>query len=422
MAHPRRRVRTPWRALLTGTGLLTLALPASALRGQSRDSVLVPRTTLAPGVTWWQLHDARGPWRLSVARVDLRRRTVALRALHAQDDLTGRESPSAMARRHAGDSLQVHVALNADFFDLRTGASENNQVTDGTWWRGQMVTASPFDTYDNVHAQLAVAHDGRVSIDRYVLDGRAWLPGGTLPLLGVNTLPAPTPTAPIEVAAWYTAPALRTPPADSATAARRRDLVVRAAAMRGDTGVYVATAAAAAPAAQGTLIPAHGAVLLAAGDRMAALTAVRAGDTVRVRLGTRPALRDGRPPRQLLGGWPQIVAGGVNVAGDAPQREGTISRNAEARHPRSAVGVSRDGRTLWLVAVDGRSTSSVGMTLVELGERLRALGAWDALNLDGGGSTAMVVNQRLVTVPSDGTGERPVANVLLVVGRAGARR
>jgi exopolysaccharide biosynthesis protein len=62
------------------------------------------------------------------------------------------------------------------------------------------------------------------------------------------------------------------------------------------------------------------------------------------------------------------------------------------------------------------------MTLVELGERLRALGAWDALNLDGGGSTAMVVNQRLVTVPSDGTGERPVANVLLVVGRAGARR
>jgi hypothetical protein len=198
--------------------------------------------------------------------------------------------------------------------------------------------------------------------------------------------------------------------------------VLRAVVTRGDTGVFVATAAAVVPGAEGTSVPANGAVLLAAGDRMSALVAVRAGDTVRVWLGTRPALRDARPPRQLLGGWPQIVAGGVVVAAEVAQREGTISRNAEARHPRSAVGVSRDGRTLWLLAVDGRSTTSVGMTLVELAERMRALGAWDALNFDGGGSTAMVVNQRLVTVPSDGTGERPVANVLLVVGPAPGRR
>jgi exopolysaccharide biosynthesis protein len=116
------------------------------------------------------------------------------------------------------------------------------------------------------------------------------------------------------------------------------------------------------------------------------------------------------------------VAGGVNVAADAPLREGTISRNAEARHPRSAVGVSRDGRTVWLVAVEGRSSASVGMTLVELGALLRRLGAWDALNFDGGGSTAMVVDGRLVTVPSDAAGERPVANALVVVGAPGGRR
>lgn len=420
MVSPRRLPTGP--CAVAASALLLLASAGGDLPGQPRDSLLVPPTTLARGVTWWQRLDGRGPWRLSVARIELGKAPVMLRAVHAQDALTGREPPTAMARRHAGDSVRVLLALNADFFDLRSGASENNQVTDGRWWRGQMVTASPFDTYDNVHAQLAVTHDGRASIDRYVLAARAWIGGTVLPLLGVNTIPAPTPAAAIEGAGVFFPPAARTPPADSGAAARRRDLVLRQVAGVGDTLKMVAVAAASAPAADGTPVPADGAVLVASGDRMAAVAAVHAGDTVRVWLGTRPSLRDGRPPRQLVGGWPQIVTGGVNVAGEAAEREGTISRNAEARHPRSAVGVSCDGRTVWLVAVDGRSTASVGMTLVELADALRALGAWDALNFDGGGSTAMVVDGRLVTVPSDATGERPVANALLVVGRPGGRR
>lgn len=123
-----------------------------------------------------------------------------------------------------------------------------------------------------------------------------------------------------------------------------------------------------------------------------------------------------------MGGWPQIVQRGVNVAGDAASREGTITRNAEARHPRSAAAISRDGRTLWLVAVDGRSASSVGMTLVELADYVRGLGAWDALNFDGGGSTTMVIDGTVVNRPSDPTGEREVGNALLVLERRRGRR
>ena len=55
------------------------------------------------------------------------------------------------------------------------------------------------------------------------------------------------------------------------------------------------------------------------------------------------------------------------------------------------------------------------MTLVELAELMRSLGAWDAMNFDGGGSTAMIVGGRLANVPSDSVGERTVGNVLLVV-------
>ena len=121
----------------------------------------------------------------------------------------------------------------------------------------------------------------------------------------------------------------------------------------------------------------------------------------------------------LIGGWPRILRDGRDVAVDAPTVEGTISRNAEARHPRSAIGFSRDSSTLFLLTVDGRSENSGGMTLVELAGLMRELGAWDALNFDGGGSTTMVVYGAVVNQPSDKEGERAVGNAVLVLIRGG---
>ena len=63
-----------------------------------------------------------------------------------------------------------------------------------------------------------------------------------------------------------------------------------------------------------------------------------------------------------------------------------------ARHPRTGVGLSRDGRTLYILVAEGRMSSrSIGLTLFEVGAWLRHLGAWSGLNLDGGGSTTLVV-------------------------------
>lgn len=91
--------------------------------------------------------------------------------------------------------------------------------------------------------------------------------------------------------------------------------------------------------------------------------------------------------------------------------------------PRSAIGFSGDGRKAWLIAVDGRQAGSVGISLSDLTEVFIRLGASDAMNLDGGGSTTLVASE------SDGTAkvlntpihsavpgrERPVANALLLV-------
>jgi hypothetical protein len=83
------------------------------------------------------------------------------------------------------------------------------------------------------------------------------------------------------------------------------------------------------------------------------------------------------------------------------------------RAPRSALGVSADGNTLWLVAVDGWQAGSLGMTAAELAGFLDARGAAMAMALDGGGASTLVVDDALANTPSDGV-ERPVANHLAV--------
>jgi exopolysaccharide biosynthesis protein len=120
----------------------------------------------------------------------------------------------------------------------------------------------------------------------------------------------------------------------------------------------------------------------------------------------------------IIGGWPRILRDGVSIAADAATLEGTISRNAEMRHPRTSVGFSRDSSTLFIFTVDGRSQTSVGMTLIELADVMRRLGAWQAMNFDGGGSTTMVIDGTVMNVPTDATGEREVGNALLVVRKA----
>lgn len=88
---------------------------------------------------------------------------------------------------------------------------------------------------------------------------------------------------------------------------------------------------------------------------------------------------------------------------------------ANARQPRTIAGVDAHG-DLILVTVDGRLTAgSEGFTLVEEAEFMRSLGAVQALNLDGGGSTAMAVNGELVNNTSDATGERPVGDTIQVL-------
>jgi exopolysaccharide biosynthesis protein len=109
---------------------------------------------------------------------------------------------------------------------------------------------------------------------------------------------------------------------------------------------------------------------------------------------------------------------GTLLVEDGENRGATAQVAPGQRHPRTAAGVSRDGRTLLLLVVDGRQPGwSVGVTLPDLARMMIEAGAWDAVNLDGGGSSAMWHREtgglvgRILNRPSDGR-VRPVANHL----------
>lgn len=119
--------------------------------------------------------------------------------------------------------------------------------------------------------------------------------------------------------------------------------------------------------------------------------------------------------RQAVGGGPRLLSGGQYAGSTFTGLEGFAASLTDRRHPRSAIGVLGDGRIVLLV-VDGRRPShSLGMTLLELATELRRLGAVEAMNLDGGGSSVLVLGGRVVSVPSDETGERAVADALLLL-------
>src|SRR5205085_2840475 len=113
-----------------------------------------------------------------------------------------------------------------------------------------------------------------------------------------------------------------------------------------------------------------------------------------------------------IAGWPLLIRDCKPL--DATELPGS-NAFTRAPHPRTAVGISKDRKTLYLIVADGRRTGVPGMTLAELAtfmsDRLNA--CW-AMNLDGGGSAAMWVNDHIVNRPSDGV-ERKVGDHLAIV-------
>ncbi len=378
--------------------VVVVAVWAAACPRETRLELGAPRR-VADGVQLFQLTDAAalgvaGPVAIQALRVDPQKARLA--SVLAKDRVMALETVPDMAAR-AG----AVAAINAGFFVVRNGDPAgvlevgNEFVSDGGLMRGAVgivrtpgrpvrllfdrVTAGVtlrFSTGDDTHA---VAIDG---VDTTRVRGRLML---YTPRFGPDS---DTAAAGVE---WQLA---GTP--------------LRVTGRRVDAGH--------------TPIPQGGAVLSFGGTVLpTSLEALAVGQEVTLDTSFQSAF--GTLPESwveaddVIGGAGLLLHKGRVITdwGEEQLREGF----ALERHPRTMIGTSRNG-VIWLVTVDGRNPQvSVGLTFEELQRLALGLKLYHALNLDGGGSTTMVVNGAVVNHPSDPTGPRRVSDAIVVKTGAG---
>jgi hypothetical protein len=358
--------------------------------------------TVAPGVVHFTLTDPslldpQAPISVQLLRLDLTQ--VDLTTDLALGDRQGRATVLSASRRR-----QAIAAVNAGFFALHNGDPvgplriDGALVSDGTLGRGA----------------AALVRDARGDKPALWLFDRAGVAvtavlerGGSMPIDGLDTTRAVgalmlyTPrygphsdTAPTGIE-WV----LDSQPGSAGYVVKER---------RWHEGK--------------TPIPRRGLVLSYGGlTPPAPLDKLAAGDRVTVRETWKPA--SGQAAERWRAAADVVSGAGLLRRGNADVRDWEPEHLASGflgRHPRTMFGIDRAGFA-WLVTVDGRQPdSSAGMTLVELQRLAKRIGLTDALNLDGGGSTTMVVAGSIVNHPSDPTGPRTVSDVLLVVPRKSA--
>ena len=376
--------------------------PAGAFAADSTHTI-----ELASGVTYTRMHIPRGPWDIYVVAVAPGAHGVEFHTVKGLDHVVGRERPSSVAQRTAAaERRPVLAAVNADFFNFKPpGVSEGPQVSAGRVVKSEDThRAALADTVLREQPSVGVDAGGKIFFADAHVDG--WFrvgQGEPVPVRGVNT------SVTRGSAAVYNS-FLGARTSDDSGVVEVIVRTVRAAALAGDTAVGVVVGVDSALA--GVDIPA-GDVVIAERERQGAHAdfsrSLEPGDSVwwSLRIRNAPA-----KVKELVGGFPMLLRNGVAVV---DRTTDMIPGFSEKRHPRTVVARRSDG-TVMLVAVDGRRQDSVGMSLEELTDFMKALGASDALNLDGGGSTTLVVDGRVVNRPSDKEGERAVSNVLLLLG------
>jgi len=113
-----------------------------------------------------------------------------------------------------------------------------------------------------------------------------------------------------------------------------------------------------------------------------------------------------------IGGGPVLIQEGhIKISNEEEQM--FAGKAINDKHPRTAMGYTADNKLIILV-VEGRNPNAVGATLRQEAQILKELGCVEALNLDGGGSSCLLINGKETINPSDKNGQRPVPAVFLI--------
>ncbi|MEZ0326248.1 MAG: phosphodiester glycosidase family protein [Fimbriimonas sp.] len=342
---------------------------------------------IAPGLTYRMEVEAAGPRLIHALRYTPGAPGLRLSAelaggtINEEGTVKGRLAPSRMAK-----DLKAIAAINSDFFSFEHGAPIGLMVRNGELLTSPFKPRSTFgwgqETVFGFPSFRATATEES---------------GLSLPLSTINQ-----PVGQNQIGLYTPVSGLVEISGENLMALIKLDepTVKPDGLLHGTVDYLIADS-------QRMNVPAGKVLILARGNKTQVLANLRPERKVVFDIQTRGF--DWSKVENAVGGGPFLLKEG-RVAIDALE-EGFNASFSDARHPRTAVGKTKEG-DIWFVAVDGRQSMSIGATLREMADIMLRLGCVDAMNLDGGGSTNLHLLGVTVNRPSDNA-ERPVSSALL---------
>ena len=370
-------------------------------RAYEVDTLIFPHLA-GPGIVAAKYDLPAMPLKVSVVEMDLTNPYIKMETCLGGEKSVGSETPVAMATRCTRPGHEVVGAVNGDFF-MTSPTNEVGLPVSGQVRNGELVLSS------HNRACLVLDDHNRPYIDRLTFVGRVTSGETSFPLNLVNRMRYAYEGIAANQSILFTR-SYGPVTYDASTSGKMVLLRPAGDALEWRANGEEQCIVEQVFDAQGSAsIPDGKAILWLKGTYAAYAESLAVGDEVTVSLSlTLNNESQDVNISQLIGGSNHII-----------MQNGEFKEDWDERHPRTAIGFNADSTRLYFVVVDGRHITSTGVTLLEMKGIFDALGAVNAVNLDGGGSSCILVNDEVMNHPSDGS-VRAVGNGCLFVTTAPA--
>lgn len=386
--------------------VLVAAVPAQALtqwsingRSYQVDTLIYPHPA-GPGVTLSKFDLPELPLKVSVMEVDLKNPYIDFETCLGSEKAVGTETPPSMIARNTRPGHDVVGACNGDFY-MTAPPAEVGMPRSGQLRRNEVVV-NPVGAACFLLDDQKRPYIDRVDFYAQATHGATSFRVHTVNMLrleyentgGNQTFLFTNSYGPNTYACTHGKLVLIAPKQGSfAWAPNSSETCVVEA---------VVDPAGAIP------IPEGKAYMWMQGNNVDYANAMNPGDelTISLTVNMRSHSVAGINLKEMIGGSNTII-----------MRNGQFAEGWEERHPRTMIGFTQDSTRMFIVVVDGRNLKSVGVTMTEAFGIFTELGCYNAVNLDGGGSTCMVANDEVINTPSDGP-IRSVGNGCLLISNA----
>lgn len=394
-------------AIVAACGLSASAQNTMYVNGRNYAiDTIIPKHSVGPGCEYafYRLPDR--PMTIHVLEMDLTNPYVDMQVVNGGEAAIATERPSAMYARFDSPGHDMIAAHNGDFFTTsasmytKTGLSRMGLICDGEIVFNPVsqpllyLTPDRIPYIDRVHFMSSVTHNGTTNTLNTL----------NMPCLeyniatGTNLLSLYTEAWGTKVYEYYTGGKIAViKPKDGETFKYASNTTITAVVESVSDNPGTPT------------IPTGGALLHGVGTSADFLGAMTAGDEITINI------------RTSTNGFPDHIDidEAIGGSGHIILQNGEITNigNPEC-HPRTFMGINKERTKIYSVVIDGRNAAiSAGITLDDQGYVLKALGAWEGVNLDGGGSSCLYINEEIKNHPSDGT-ERYVGNGVIFFSNA----